>query len=68
MISVKENTMNTSNVPTAEKVMITLRLAPDTYTAMIDQVRDKKDNVDRGYSINQFVTDVIEDALGIKRF
>lgn len=60
--------MNNSNVLTAEKVMITLRLPPDTYTAMMQEVRDKKDNIDRGYSINQFLTELIEDKLGISRF
>lgn len=60
--------MNNSNIPTAEKIMLTLRLPPDTYTAMTKEVRDKKDNIDRSYSINQFLTELIEDKLGISRF
>lgn len=60
--------MNSSNVTTNEKVMITLRLPYDTYSAMVNEVRDKKDNVDRGYSINQYLTELLEEKLGIRRF
>ena len=60
--------MNSSNIPTNEKVMITLRIPPDTYSAMVQEVRDKKDNIDRNFSINQYITDLLEEKLGISRF
>lgn len=55
--------MNKSDTPTSEKIMIPLRLPPDTYKTMMQKVRDIKDNAHRGYSVNQFITELIEKEL-----
>lgn len=54
--------MNKSDVTTYEKIMIPLRLPPDTYQKMMDKVQKEKKK-QRGYSINQFVTALIEKDL-----
>lgn len=54
--------MNKSSVPTANKIMLPLRLPPDIYEKMIAFVqKEKKKN--RGYSVNQFLTELIEKEL-----
>lgn len=55
--------MNNSNIPTSEKIMIPLRLPPDIYKAMLQRVRNEKDNNNRGYSVNQYLTELIENNL-----
>lgn len=47
--------------------MIPLRLPPDTYKAVLQKVRTEKDNNNRGYSVNQFLTELIENNLYAKR-
>lgn len=50
--------MNKSDVLTAEKIMLPLRLSPDIYNKVRKTVNDKK-NKERGYSINQYLTELI---------
>ena len=54
--------MNKSDVSTYEKIMIPLRLPPDLYQKMNDKVQKEKKK-QRGYSINQFLTSLIEKDL-----
>ncbi len=59
--------MNKSNTPTYEKIMIPLRLPPEIYSRMMDEVQRKKKE-ERGYSINQYLTDIlIKDLEGKKK-
>ena len=54
--------MNKSGIYTYDKVMLTLRLPPETYADMIEKVQKiKKD--ERGFSINQYLTELIERDL-----
>ena len=54
--------MNKSNTPTNEKIMIPLRLPPDIYHRMMDEVQKKKKD-ERGYSVNQYLTDILTNDL-----
>ena len=54
--------MNKTDVITYEKVMMTLRLPPKTYAKMIEKVQNDKKNM-RGYSVNQYLTELIERDL-----
>ncbi len=59
--------MNKSNTQTYEKIMIPLRLPPEIYSRMMDEVQRKKKE-ERGYSINQYLTDIlIKDLEGKKK-
>ncbi len=55
--------MNTSGVPTRQKVMLPLRLPPEVYDQMIEIIYQKKKE-DRGYSINQYLSELI--AMDLK--
>ncbi len=57
--------MNKSNVLTVEKIMLPLRLSPDIYNKVRKAVNDKK-NKERGYSINQYLTELITKDLESK--
>jgi len=57
--------MNKSNTPTYEKIMIPLRLPPDIYHRMMDEVQKKKKD-ERGYSVNQYLTDILTKDLEVK--
>ena len=59
--------MNNTETPTYKKVMITFRVPPETYQAMIAKVREKKDKDDRGYSINQYLTELIQKDIAGKK-
>ena len=50
--------MNNSKTPTAEKTMLPLRLSPEIYKKIRDKVNKKKDEK-RGYSINEYLTELI---------
>lgn len=50
--------MNKSNTPTYEKIMIPLRLPPEIYSRMMDEVQKKKKD-ERGYSVNQYLTEIL---------
>ncbi len=54
--------MNKSNTPTYEKIMIPLRLPPDIYHRMMDEVQKKKKD-ERGYSVNQYLTEILTKDL-----
>lgn len=54
--------MNNSDVSTYEKIMIPLRLSPNVYQRVLERVQEEKKK-QRGYSINQFVTSIIEREL-----
>ena len=54
--------MSKSNTMSVEKIMLPLRLAPEVYEKLREKVyRDKTDL--RGYSMNQYITDLIEQDL-----
>lgn len=55
--------MNKTNTPTAEKKVFPLRLPPDTYKKIRDKVQIEKDNGNYAYSINDFLTQIIEEGL-----
>ena len=54
--------MNKSNTPTSEKIGIPLRLEPKLYEKMMDRVQKKKKE-QRGYSVNQLLTELLEKEL-----
>jgi len=54
--------MNKTDVITYEKVMMTLRLPPETYANMIDKVQKIKKE-ERGFSVNQYLTELVERDL-----
>ncbi len=58
--------MNKSNTPTNQKIMIPLRLPPDIYNQMMDKVQRKKKD-ERGYSVNQYLTDILTKDLEGKK-
>ena len=58
--------MNNSKVSTQEKVMLPLRLPPDVYQKVRRKVNAKKDDT-RGYSINEYLTELVMKDLGVKK-
>ena len=54
--------MNKSKVPTIQKVMIPLRLPPEIYDKMMEQVQKRKKE-ERGYSVNQYLTEILSKDL-----
>ena len=54
--------MNKTTTPTHEKIMIPLRLPPEIYSRMMDEVQKKKKDV-RGYSVNQYLTEILTKDL-----
>lgn len=58
--------MNKSKTPTSEKIGIPLRLEPDLYEKMMDRVQKEKKN-QRGYSVNQLLTELLEKELKEKK-
>ena len=54
--------MNKTDVITYEKVMMTLRLPPETYATMIEKVQKIKKE-ERGFSVNQYLTELVERDL-----
>ena len=46
--------------------MIPLRLPPDIYHRMMDEVQKKKKD-ERGYSVNQYLTDIMAKDLEEKK-
>lgn len=58
--------MNSSKTPTVEKTMLPLRLPPELYKKIRNKVNLKKEDV-RGYSINEYLTElIIKDLEGNK--
>ncbi len=58
--------MNKTETITYQKILMPLRLPPETYRKMMDKVYAQKAK-NRGYSANQLITALIEKDLGIKR-
>ena len=54
--------MNKSSTPTYQKIMIPLRLPPEIYHRMMDEVQKKKKD-ERGYSVNQYLTEILTKDL-----
>ena len=54
--------MNKSDTPTNQKISIPLRLPPELYEQMMELIHKRKKE-ERGYSINQFLTDLISNEL-----
>ncbi|MBQ8433912.1 MAG: hypothetical protein IJX23_03805 [Clostridia bacterium] len=54
--------MNKSDTPTKYKIPIPLRLSPELYDKLVEAVQKKKRS-ERGYSINQYITEVLEAEL-----
>lgn len=59
--------MNKSKTPTSEKIGIPLRLEPVLYEKMMDRVQKEKKN-QRGYSVNQLLTELLEKELNEKKY
>ena len=51
--------MNKTKTPTSEKIGIPLRLEPELYEKMMDRVQKEKKK-QRGYSVNQLLTELLE--------
>ena len=58
--------MNNSNTPTHQKIMIPLRLPREVYEQMIEEVHKRK-KIDRGFSVNQYLSDLLTKDLGKKK-
>ena len=54
--------MNKSDTPTYKKIMIPLRLPPEIYNRMMEEVQKKKKD-ERGYSVNQYLTEILSKDL-----
>ena len=57
--------MNKSSTPTYQKIMIPLRLPPDIYNRMVEEVQKKKKK-ERGYSVNQYLTEILSRDLDME--
>ena len=55
--------MNKTKTPTAEKKTFPLRLPPDTYRQVRNEVQKEKDKGNYAYSINDYLTEIIEREL-----
>ncbi len=55
--------MNRTKTPTANKEVFPLRLPPETYKKVRKIVQAQKENGNYSYSINEYLTAVIEKEL-----
>lgn len=55
--------MNKTKTSTANKKTFPLRLPPDIYKKVRDRVQKEKDKGNYAYSINDFLTEIIEKGL-----
>lgn len=55
--------MNKTKIPTVDKVTFPLRLPPKMYKQVRDRVNEIKENENYAYSINDFLTEIIEKGL-----
>jgi len=62
MISKRGDVMNNSDTPTHQKIMIPLRLPPNIYDRMMSEVQKRKKK-ERGYSVNQYLTEILSKDL-----
>ena len=58
--------MNKSDTPTKQKIPIPLRLPPELYEQMMEVVQKKKKK-ERGYSVNQYLTEILAKDLKVKK-
>ena len=54
--------VNKSDTPTKQKISIPLRLPPELYEQMMEVVQKKKKK-ERGYSVNQYLTEILAKDL-----
>lgn len=59
--------MNKTKTPTVDKVTFPLRLPPKMYKQIRAKVNNIKENGNYAYSINDFLTEIIEKGLGGKK-
>ena len=59
--------MNKTKTPTVDKVTFPLRLPPKMYKQIREKVNEIKENENYAYSINDFLTEIIEEGLKEKR-
>ena len=55
--------MNKTKTPTVDKITFPLRLPPLLYKKIRARVNEIKENENYAYSINDFLTEIIEKAL-----
>ncbi len=55
--------MNKTKTPTVDKVTFPLRLPPKMYKQIREKVNEIKENENYAYSINDFLTEIIEKGL-----
>lgn len=55
--------MNKTKTPTVDKVTFPLRLPPKMYKQIREKVNEIKENENYAYSINDFLTEIIEEGL-----
>ena len=55
--------MNKTKTPTVDKVTFPLRLPPKMYKQIREKVNEIKENENYAYSINDFLTEIIEKSL-----
>ena len=63
MISLQENYINYTKTPTSEKKSFPLRLPPDIYKKVRNIVKIEQDGGNYAYSINDFLTQIIEEKV-----
>ena len=59
--------MNKTKIPTTDKVKFTLRLTSSTYKKIRARVEEIRETEGYAYSINDFLTELIEKGLKDKR-
>ena len=55
--------MNKTKTPTVDKIMFSLRLPPNTYKKVRAKVNEIKESGNYAYSINDYLTELIEKGL-----
>lgn len=55
--------MNNTKTPTVQKIVFPLRLPPDLYKEVRKEVQKEKDKGNYSYSVNDFLTEIIEERF-----
>ncbi|MBR3804888.1 MAG: hypothetical protein IKJ14_06055 [Clostridia bacterium] len=55
--------MNKTETPTVQKITFSLRLSPLTYKKLRAKVNEIKEKDNYAFSINEYITDLIENSL-----
>lgn len=58
--------MNKTETPTVQKITFSLRLSPLTYKKLRAKVNEIKEKDNYAFSINEYITDLIENSLNEK--